>query len=299
MPSVKIDPDLAHLVDDGRYAWTPGLGRTRTGPRDRGFWKGRDQIYPPYFSRPPSYDSYRPDYAARSRKSVNQAVDQDAQQPEDHHSQCPTQRTPVFSETTNNSETSSFQHYTQVLNNIFAEQQRNRSPGEARLNDPFSYADSRRSGDHLPGRRDIIDHQMSQETIKDKHSFHHDDRRATAPRRQSVVKQEPDDDDGLFFSEDISNYRPSANFSYNADRSPCDDSNDTGRGDSGYRSEESPSPLPPHEPIHRVPDFCKCPIGECEIRPQHLIDCRKLTFEWKRWRSAQVDLDQYGSRSIL
>jgi hypothetical protein len=292
MPSFKIDLYLAHLVDDGRYAFTPGLGRTRTGPRDRGFWEGKDQIYPPYFSRPHSYDSYRPDCAARSRNSVNQAADQDAQQAEDHHSQWPTQRAPVLSETTDNNESSSFQHYTQLINSMFAEQQRKRSPGEARLNDGFDYADSRRSGDHLPGRRDIFDQQMSQEPAKDKHSFHHDNRRDTAPRRHSVVKQEPDDDDGLFFSDDISNYRLSANLSYNADRPSSNNSNDTGRGDRGYRSEESPSPLPPPEPIHRVPDFCKCPIGECEIRPQHLIDCRKLTFEWKRWKSAQVDLDQ-------
>jgi hypothetical protein len=54
-------------------------------------------------------------------------------------------------------------------------------------------------------------------------------------------------------------------------------------GDSAYGYVE-PSGSPNIPAVHRVPEFCTCPISlDCQSKGEHYIDCRTLTLEWKEW----------------
>jgi hypothetical protein len=48
------------------------------------------------------------------------------------------------------------------------------------------------------------------------------------------------------------------------------------------------------------PDICQCPINrQCAVRADHLIDCRALVFEWKKWNvTAQLDLNAVLNEAV-
>jgi SAD/SRA domain len=87
---------------------------------------------------------------------------------------------------------------------------------------------------------------------------------------------------GLFVPEGSSSLDPSMS---------DDDENDPGllSNDGGSMSPTSP-PETPEPEDHR---FCQCPINlQCPVRPNHLIDCRKLILEWEKWNiSAQTQFN--------
>jgi hypothetical protein len=154
------------------------------------------------------------------------------------------------------------------------------------------WADDRRSTTHLPSRQELNAARQARQHSSIQPDGDHD---------HVKVKEEPVDDNSIFFDEDLS--QPTSRSSTLAPRSSSDDGNlsdgegsstfdRSTPGDSGYDSAEPPGP--PNIPaVHRVPEFCTCPIDlDCHSKEEHLIDCRTLTIEWKKWSARGVNTEK-------
>lgn len=262
-PYVKEEGDL---VDDGRYIFVPGIGRTRTGPRDREYWAARetnhrrerflgeggrrDDFVDEYRFRNPgrrhsSYDSYRP-----PRRSVSDGAPTGQHEPREDAKDEDDADDPIR-----------FQHLHGIMS-TFAEIQRTRSGHNAANNtQPFNiYADPRRSSSRLPSREQYTSAR----------------RNAGAGRNTTPIKQETDDE--RIFLRDSSSSASTPTIFQTDQGSPS-----TGRN---TVDTAGTTPLPPAPPVvaPRLPGNCLCPVNlNCPAREDHLIDCRTLVVEWKKW----------------
>ena len=223
----EADPDM---VDDNQYCFTPGLDRTRTGPRGYNYWESRDRYdssdtaadkprddsYRPSIMpfELPQHESYRPRYRvgtqddpfrssspssqawAESERQLQEKLARDANGIEDPPGQSDrqvsahgpdrhsSQDVPTIPSLNNTPQKSSAECANgdsvlsdskspmQMLNQWFAEVQRNRSSDEAADDDPFDWRDTRRSDEHLPSRRDWADRFIKEEPADERTADH-------------------------------------------------------------------------------------------------------------------------------
>lgn len=259
----KIDPDM---MDDDRYRFTPGLGRTRTGPRGHGYWDSRDRNNSAFSgSDQPRYDPYRPSTSstgiARYEPRCVGTIDdpfrsgfpssQERAESERRLRERPlgsdraaaneesreVEHGPVQSSNTNNAaprsaierasddaDLSDFRSHTQLLNQLFAEAQRNRSSDDTTDDDLFGWGDSRRSDEHLPGR-EVLDSRIKQEpaeersSVTNKRSVYGDNRRVAPNPQRRLIQPEYEAQVALSFR-DANDMRSSPESSgYDADSS--------------------------------------------------------------------------------
>ena len=327
----EITPDM---VDDDRYRFTPGLGRTRTGPRGRAYWQSRDgHNSSSSVSDRPAYDSYRPStssneipryepryrvgtydnpfrsgFPSSQQRAESERLLRERPLGSDRAAASEESREveqgPVQSSNTNNfaprsaierprddADPSDLLSHTQLLNQLCAWAQWNRPSDDATDDGLFGWGDSRRSDEHLPGR-EVVDSRIKQESTEERdlsnnnRSVYTDNRRIAPNPQRRNIKPGPE--------ADVASSIQDANMRSSPESSAYDtDSSNESRRRLNTTRDTSPlhftiPPVPPPA----IPGACMCPISkDCPARADHLIDCRTLVIEWKKWNAQQVGGD--------
>lgn len=257
-PYMKIEPEL---LDDDRWAFLPGVGKVRSGPRGRRYQESLER------------KSFSTDSAGISPSTGSS--DEDI-------------RNPVITSVSGSDQSNGNLDAGQIKQET--DQTDSASPAQYRLsNEALERARQLNASLFSRSRElpewDRASRQEPQDGTRGRDSYLQRDR-ATKEESVAVVKEEPAGD--LLFVPEVAD--SSVLLHSGPDLFPTSNPG-TENSDAEDRNHD-PAPWRSPQAREPLPEGCKCPINlQCPARDNDKSDCRTLVPDhWRRWEDAERDL---------